>query len=380
MKKLFFTLFAIISLSSFGQQERLIIFGGSPWFAFDPISGGYRSGSLAQLSSYIDAWKAELDDENVFVAQANNFFNTMPNGYQAYNAAADSTLIGQIFDFMTVSVVDTVKFPISQYVTDTLRDRHILVIDRWDFLGDVSFAHKVVDIGDFPVSKRFNEKFDRQQQQLKRFFATPIANLNADYSTRDMFFGPSRLGNLLHNFQLQFGNVSIVAPPKKDLTWSSGELYVKDIYEMFTYDNDLCVVKVRGELLKQFMEEVYGDRYYTYKRNTDDLVRMKTPYFFHDGVAGVKFEVNVSNNKGKRIQNDDIVKEKVYDVVISSFRTKWFAERGCEIKNIAQYRLLLTNWLAKTDLNNLPAVEKWSIVPNVDINSTIERELKSVFE
>lgn len=380
MKKLFLALLFFATLSCFGQQERLIVFGGSPWFSFDPISGSYRSGSLAQLASYVEAWKLELDDENVHVTNSKNFLQTMPNGYQAYNYAKDSTLLKDIFSYLNVTPVDEAKFQLSKYNTDTLKDKHILVIDRWDFLGEISFAHKVVDIGDFPLSKDFNATFDRQQQQVKHFFSTPIANLPTDYSTRNMFFGPSVLGNLLHNFQLTFGDVSIIAPGKRDLTWKAGELYIKDIYDMFSYDNDLSIVSATGKQLKEFMEEIYGDRYYTYKRASDDLVKMKTPYFFHDGVAGVDFEVNVSNNKGKRIQNHNIDPNKLYKIAISSFRAKWFEEQKCNVQNIGQFRLLLLKWFSKNDIKTLPNVEKWSIVPNIDINQTIERELKSAFE
>lgn len=377
MKKIILALLFFVTVPVFGQQERLILFGGAPWFEFDPLTSHFRSGSLAQLSSYVDAWRQELDPENVFVAHSDNFLTAMPKAYQLYNQQ-DSILLPAIFKFLNVTNVDTLKFPISKYITDTLRNRYVLVIDRWDFLGDVTYAHKVVDIGDFPLSKDFEAKFGKKKQQVKHFFSSPLCTLSKDHSTVGMYFGASELGNLLHNFQLSFADVSIVAPPKLNMSFKAGDLYSKDVYDMFVYDNDLSVVEASGAQLKQFMEEVYGDRYYNYRRSTDDLVRIKTPYFFHDGVAGVNFEVNVSNGKGKRIQNHNIEPQKMYKIALNSFRAKWFTDKGCSIRNEGQYRILLIMWLLQNDVNKLAQVESWSIVPNVDINKTIEREKKAI--
>lgn len=380
MKRLFLLLLLMIPLSSYGQHDRLIVFGGSAWFPFDPLSGSYRSGSLAQLASYVEAWSEETDIDNVYICASKNFMQKTPSGYQTYHYNVDSTLIRRIYKFLNVTDNDNSKFDLSKYNIDSLANKHILVIDRWDFFGDVNTSKKVVNIGDFPISKSFMETFSDDEQAIKRHFSSPIANLGSDFSTRGMYFEGSKLGNLLHNFQLQYGDVSIIAPPKFDMTWKKGDLYIKDVYEMFTYNNDLSVVTSSGKLLKEFMEEVYGGRFFTYKRKTDDLVKIRTPYFFHDGFAGVEFEVNVSNNKGKRVQNHNIDQSKMYKIALSSFRAKWFIDKGCDAKIIDQYRVLLVKWIANTNINNLKNVEKWNIVPNVDITETIKRERESIFQ
>lgn len=373
--------FSIISFTGLAQQQRLIVYGGSPWFPFDPLSGSYQKGSLAQLAGYVDAWREELDAENVFLAESDNFLKTMPDGYKAFLAASDSTLLRSIRDYMEVTPIDTVKFPINGHRPDTLRGRNVLVIDRWDFFGEVTFESKIVDVGEFPSSKDFLTRMDRGVQSVRRYMSTQIKVLDTVYTTRDCYFGPSRLAGLFHSFQrdVSGADISLFAPPRLDRTWDAGELFVKDVYGMLVYDNDLSVVEATGAQVLEFMEEVHADRYYTMKRASDDLVRIKTPYFFQESAAGMEYWVNVTKSKGSRIENHNIDRNRRYKIAINSFRAKWFTDKGCRSHNIGEYRLLFLKWLNDSPTMDYSTVEQWRVVPERWVGEAARREKTSLF-
>ncbi len=383
MKRLFITLaLTFLSLSALAQQQRLIVFGGSPWFNFDPLSSYFTKGSLVQTAGYIEAWRQELDPENVFVSHTPSVLKTLPNGYSSYNAA-NPKLLDSIYKYLRVTQLDTTKFKFPTQIMDTLKGEYILVVDRFDFLGDVTFQHKVFSIKDFPNSRKYLENFDRQQQELKRFFATPIINLPQDYTTRESYFGPSPITNLMHAFQLDKSNaeISIYAPSLEDFTWKKGDLYLKNIHTFIRFDNELTVVKTTGEILLQFLEETYWERYYTVKKPSDDLVKLRTPYFFHDSAAGeISYEVNLSKSRDKRIENHNIIPSKTYSIAINSFRAKWFTQKGASAENIADYRTLFVNWITQENrLQNIPNVEHWSLKPQLWVEQIKKREIENLF-
>ena len=266
---------------------------------------------------------------------------------------------------------------------DTLKGGDILVVDRFNFLGDVTYEHKVFSIKDFPYSKKFIEYFERQEQEMKRFFATPILNLPENYSTREGYFGPSVLSNFMHSFHLEASgaDISIYAPSLEDFTWKKGDLYLKNIHSYIRFDNSLSVVQATGKQLLEFLEEVYWGRFYTVKRTSDDMVKMRTPYFFHDSAAGaISYEVNINKSRSQRIENHNVENDKIYSIALNSFRAKWFTERGAKTENVGDYRTLFVGWITKLNtVENIGNVEHWTLKPQLWTNLIKEREIKSLF-
>ena len=383
MKRLLITIIlTIITLSSFAQQQRLIVFGGTPWFNFDPLTSYYNKASLVKTAGYVEAWRGELDPQNVFVSFSPSTFKTLSVGYRSYNAA-NPALFDSISNYLGITAIDTTMFKFPAEIMDTLKGEYILVVDRFNFLGDITYEHKVFSIKEFPYSKKYLARFEREEQEMKRFFATPILSLPTDYSTRDGYFGPSPLSNLIHSYQLDASgaDISIYAPSLEDFTWKKGDLYLKNIHNYIRFDNSLAIVQATGRQLIEFLEEVYWGRYYTVKRTSDDMVKLRTPYFFHDSAAGgISYEVNLSKSKGKRIENHNIDLDKTYSIAMNSFRAKWFAERGATVSNKGDYRTLFVGWIAKLNsVENLDQVEHWVLKPQLSASEIKEREIKSLF-
>ncbi len=385
MKKLLISLIlSLAALQSFAQSQRMIVYGPAPWFAFDPLSNHYQKGSLAQIWSYGEAWKEELGEENFFLMPHPDFYKQMPLGYKAYIAASgDSTLLHKIENYMGVDPTAAESFQLSNHLPDSLKQGEILVIDKTDFFGDVSFETKVVDISEFPLSRGFMEHFDDDIQKVRLRFASPIATLDTVFSTRDCYFGPSHLSGVFHSYQMERSGAdfSLFAPARFDAKWDAGELYIKDVYRMLGYDNELMVVECSGAQLLEFLEEVYYGRYYNVKRASDDMVRTKTPYFFHESLAGSPYMVNLSKGKGERIENHNIEPDKKYSVAINSFRAKWFSGKGCAGESLGDYRLEFLKWLAGArNLDGMENLEQWRTLPEALCQQIEERERKTIFE
>ncbi len=385
MKKFLISLIlSLAALQSFAQGQRMIVYGAAPWFAFDPLSNSYQKGSLAQIWGYSEAWREELGEENFFIMPHPDFYRNMPLGYKAYMASSgDSTLLHKIETYMGVNPAAAESFQLETHLPDSLKRGEILVIDKTEFFGDVSFETKVVDISEFPLSRDFMDSFDQDIQKLRLRFASPITQLDTSFTTRDCYFGPSLLAGLFHRYQLERtgADYSLFAPPRFDATWGAGDLYIKDVYRMLGYDNELVVVECSGALLLEFLEEVYFSRYYNIKRSSDDLVRTKTPYFFHESLAGSPYMVNLTKGEGQRIENHNIQASEKYKVAINSFRAKWFISKGCSSESFGDYRLEFLGWLSGLEnFEALESVEQWRTLPEALSSEIAQRERKTIFE
>ncbi|MEG1607205.1 MAG: 5'-nucleotidase [Mucinivorans sp.] len=354
------------SLSSVAQHQRLIVVGGSPFFPFDPISDHYRKGSLAVADGYIKAWAQDIEPENVYVAIGPTFWNYMPEGYKAYCEVVDSTLPSRVAIHLGVRPFEQELFKYELPSQDTIKNGYILVVDRYQVDSSIEIKQKIVDINDFPISKEYMDKFNNDIQAMKRFFATPVAHLDTALTVKDCFFGPSMMAGLFHSFQLKAAgsDLSLFSPPRSEFVLDSGELYAGKIYELLRYDNALVVVKASGAMVKEYLEEVYANRFYVMRNPQSDLVRIRTPYYMHESAAGCSFTVNLTKSKGKRIEQSSLLANKMYSVAMSSFRARWFVEHGCQQQNIGQYRILFLDYLHKNGIpTNLKQVEQWKLIP-----------------
>ena len=82
-----------------------------------------------------------------------------------------------------------------------------------------------------------------------------------------------------------------------------GDIYYRNIYDIYEYDNTLCRLKVTGKELKDYME--WSAAYYNQWNPGDINVSLDPdiPGSYYDMFAGVDYEINLSKPKGERIEN-----------------------------------------------------------------------------
>ncbi|MFI3295992.1 MAG: 5'-nucleotidase C-terminal domain-containing protein, partial [Rikenellaceae bacterium] len=258
MKRLLILVLLFFTLThSQAQQQRLIVYGGVPWFAFDPITNSYQKGSLSQIWGYAEAWREELGDTDFFLMAHPDFLAQMPDSYRLYHeCSGDSVMLSQIHSYIGLRDSVSSSFDLGRFLPDTIAQGELLVIDKWEMFGDVTLKAKMVDIRDFPNSSEFLSAQDHNIQTLRRYFSTPIVELDTVFTTEDCYFGASHLSGLFHRYQLETtgADLSLFAPSRQQFSWSAGGLYVKDIFQMLVYDNQLTVVTVSGALVLEFLE------------------------------------------------------------------------------------------------------------------------------
>lgn len=394
----FVFLFLLISGAGAQEHRRLIVTpGDTPVVATDPLTGRYRAGSLAAVAAFADEWRAELGAGNLFLTDVP--VRAPGLGDRIYTLLADSTLRGRMMraaGYVADGERDSVLalFGVTRSALDSLDETEWLVADRYAVDGHVAMRVKRQDFSEIRPLRRFEEQFAADAGRMRRFFLDPVTELDTAITTRDAFFGPSAFADLFHRFHFDAARsaareaeVSFFAPPAMDATLPKGSLCLEDVLRLFRFDNQLVTVRLSGRQLEEFMEKVFGMRFFRIAGPQSDLVRLKVPYYLYDDVAGIRFRVDLTARSGRRVtiyeteRGGKFDPERMYTVALSSFRARDLTEMGLRPEVVAEdYRLALARWLLAHPHLSPRARDNWSAGPERWVRTIAERERRTIFK
>ena len=147
------------------------------------------------------------------------------------------------------------------------------------------------------------EPYDRQTQQwLERVVAQSPEDLTAE----DARFRDTAILDLIQKVQLEAGkaDVSMVASFNQQARIDKGPVTVRDVTELYVYENTLAVLEVTGQQIKDALE--HSAKYYnTYEagKTPRELINDKIPAYNFDIAEGVTYDLDISKPIGSRIQN-----------------------------------------------------------------------------
>ena len=133
---------------------------------------------------------------------------------------------------------------------------------------------------------------------IRKNIGTLIDTLSGEYSR----FKDTPLMELINKAQMDHtdADISFAACFKPELNIPPGNIKIKDIYNMYPYENYLYVVQMTGKQIEQYLE--YSARYYVWDRNEISAnITMKG--YNCDMAEGISYTVDVTQKVGKRIKN-----------------------------------------------------------------------------
>lgn len=189
---------------------------------------------------------------------------------------------------------------------------------------------------DEAMKAHFRPVFDK----VKAFTQQPVGRLTMELKTREAYAGMCDYLNLLHTVQLEVpeAQISFAAPLTFNGTVKSGEVIYNDMFTIYPYENQLCVMRMTGSEIKGFLEYSYDHWIQTPGRHVLRIVdepdtRTGAPrwsfvyrsYNF-DSAAGLVYTVDVTQPCGKRVQITSLADGSAFDpdgwynVAMTSYR------------------------------------------------------------
>ncbi|MDL2247847.1 bifunctional metallophosphatase/5'-nucleotidase [Bacteroides sp. OttesenSCG-928-J23] len=197
----------------------------------------------------------------------------------------------------------------------------------------------VVNIATIEPDQEFVNHFDDIYQATQQYVDEEIGEFTCAISAKESFFGPSAYNDLLHTLQLKLtgADVSFVAPLSQTAFIDSGKVYMRDMFNLYRYENLLYTMKLTGQEIKDAMEYFYGLSTNKMTSPNDHLLliepgerggryRFIHPSFSFDTAAGIIYTVDASKSKGKRIEIHSMADaspfdlNKTYMVAINSYQ------------------------------------------------------------
>ncbi len=263
---------------------------------------------------------------------------------------------------------------------------------------------EIIDIKEYAADEEFLTQFAGIVNEVKAYVDKPIGKFTKTISTREAMFGDSPFVDLIHHIQLELtqADVSFAAPLSFDTSIEEGEVFVRDMFKLYKYENLLYTMKLSGQEIKDFLEYSYGNWFDQMKDADSHLILFKKDdngeliwsersgsyetvarYYNYDSAAGINYTVDVSKPVGERITITDLFDgtafdlKKIYKVAINSYRgngggghlTKGAGIPKAELTDrmlsstIKDLRYFLMKWIEGQQVVTPKAYGNWHMIP-----------------
>ena len=293
-------------------------------------------------------------------------------------------------------------------------DATIELVYRDGHLADRRVMGQVVSIADEPIDEQMVAHFQPVIDEVKRYVERPIGQIQDTITTRDCFFGPSAFTDLIHNLQLQLtgADISFNAPLTFDATIQAGTITQGDMFKLYRYENQICVLRMTGEEIRRHLEMSYDQWVNTMQSPFDHIMLLdqttqgdqqrtgfKNMTFNFDSAAGIDYEVDVTKPDGQKVRilrmsnGKKFDESRTYNVVMNSYRANGGGElltlgAGIDQEELAgrivsmsemDQRHYLTQEIERMGTIDPKPNNNWRFVPANWAQPALERDRKLIF-
>lgn len=204
----------------------------------------------------------------------------------------------------------------------------------------VNLHVELVDMNNYEPDTAYMNHFTPHIERVKKYVSKKIGTSTHRIYSRDAYFGPSDFLDFIHKMQLDItrAQVSFAAPLAFSTSMPEGDIHVRDIFNLYRYENMLYVMRLTGQEIKDYLEMSYGGWTNQMKSANDHLLlfdettldtskpRFKNIYYNFDSAAGILYEVDVTKPIGNRIRIKSMADgtpfdfKATYRVALNSYR------------------------------------------------------------
>lgn len=278
-----------------------------------------------------------------------------------------------------------------------------------------------VEIKNFKPDSLFMKNFTPQMNEVKDYVSKKIGTFTKTISTRESIFGNSAFMDIIQNIQLDLtgADVSFAAPLSFDTKIEKGDVYVRDMFKLYKFENLLYTMELTGQEIKDILE-FSSSLWFNVMKNSDDHLlnfkkdatgslvfndRDKSPqlaaqYYNFESAAGINYTIDVSKPAGERVAIISMANGKPFDLnkkykaAVNSYRGNGgggHLTEGAKIpkeelpKRIINstekdLRFFLMKWIEKTGTITPSANGNWKIIPQEWWLKGKEKDFKLLYD
>lgn len=295
-----------------------------------------------------------------------------------------------------------------------------LKFDQEKKVWDKTFSSAIIETKSIQPDENFLKKFDNEFNIIKNYVSRPIGEFTKTISAKNSLFGNSSFVDLIHKIQLELTNadISFTAPLSMYAQIDSGKVYVKDMFDLYRYENLLYTMELTGKEIKNYLEYSYAHWFNTMKDKNDDLLlfekdkkgnlkltkrgnspMLENRYYNFDSAEGIKYTVDVSKPAGERVNIISLEDgtpfdlSKKYKVAINSYRGNGGGghltdgagipkdELAKRVINSTEkdLRYYMMKWIEKQKVVSPTEDKNWTVIPHDWWEAGAEKDYKLMF-
>lgn len=284
-----------------------------------------------------------------------------------------------------------------------------------------SFSSELIAVKAEKADKVMRDTFKNEFEAVKAFTLTEVGQLTEEMRTRDAYRGMSLYINFIHTVCLDGSkaDISIAAPLTYNGSVKPGTLIYNDLFTIYPFENQLFVITMTGQEVKNYLEKSYDQWINTVASPADHILKIQ-PYddprtgqkgwsflgraYNFDSAAGINYTVDVTKPFGSRIDIESMAGgeafslEKTYNVAMTSYRASGggnllSAGAGIDTEHIAdrtvqrypEIREIIYQYLQKNPVIEAKAcsdksiIGQWKFIPEALANKTLDRDMALLF-
>lgn len=277
----------------------------------------------------------------------------------------------------------------------------------------LSLVADLVDMNAYEPDTAYMAHFAPHAERVKKYVSKKIGVSTHKIDSRDAYFGPSDFIDFIHRMQLDItsAQVSFAAPLAFSTSLPKGDIHVRDMFNLYRYENMLYVMRLTGQEIKDHLEMSYALWVNQMKSATDHLLlfdestldsrspRLKNIFYNFDSAAGILYEVDVTKPVGKRVYIKSMADgtpfslDATYRVAVNSYRgngggellTKGAGIPRDELESRIDYstdidlRFYMLSYIELRDSIDPQRLNHWKFVPERLAVPAAHRDYKLLF-
>lgn len=268
----------------------------------------------------------------------------------------------------------------------------------------------LVNVSTLKPDEGFLKRFEYPFSLIKKYVEKPVCVFSETVTSRESLFGPSAFVDLIHQLQLDLtaADISLATPLSYDSQINKGQIFVRDLFKLYKYENLLYTMELSGQEIKNYLEfsvslwfnqmSSPNDNLLRFKK--DDKMRLFSQFYNFSSAAGIIYEIDVRQSFGKRVNIKTLQNGKPFDltekyrVAINSYQGNGggnLLTDGAKIphKNLAKrilkstekdIRFYLMKWLEKKQTYVPTSLKNWQIIPQDWAEKGKKKDYEILFE
>ena len=258
----------------------------------------------------------------------------------------------------------------------------------------------------------FMRKYSDYVQVIKSYVSRPVAHFTRTISSRDALFGNSSFVDIIHEIQLKTtgADISFSAPLSYDSKIMKGQVYVRDMFKLYKFENLLYTMRLSGKEIYDYLEYSYSWWFNTMESKYDHLLRFYTDnngnerllakFYNFSSAAGINYTVDLTKPAGSKVtistlsNGEPFNLNKYYVVAINSYRGNGGGGHLTDGAKISMddlhlrilsttnndLRFITMKWLEEQNVVSPKALGNWRAIPDEYWKKGRKRDYKLLYE